>query len=307
MEKWWATAVAAAAGAGCSTAAVDPGSATDAAGAIDAEPPGTPDAPGRPVDAAPPVDAAASGALRVYGDDYGDGVAYAPFGGSTGGPSIDGAEPHAGTTALRFEVPAAGYVGGALRVEAPADLSGFAAVTFWVRASRPATLDVVGLGNDAATITHWAEWTAIPVTTSWTRHVVPVPDPARLTAEHGLFHVAEGASEGAYTLWLDDIQYEEATPEPIGAPSPAIATETITVAVGATHLVNGAAVTYAVDGAPRTVATSRRYFTFQSSDPAVATVDADGRVTALAPGTATITARFGALDAIGALTVHVQP
>jgi hypothetical protein len=166
---------------------------------------------------------------------------------------------------------------------------------------------VVGLGNDAASTTFWAEWNAVPLTTTWTRHVVPIPGPALLTAEPGLFHVAEGADEGAYTLWLDDIQYEVVEASVIGPPSPAIATETVTRAVGQVFPVNGAAVTYMIDGMNRTVASSRRYFTFQSSLPAVATVDADGVVTAVAAGTTTITARLGEVDAIGALTFVVTP
>ncbi len=246
-------------------------------------------------------------ALRVYRDDYGDGVSFAPFGGSTGGPSVVGVDPHAGTTSLRLEVPGAGYTGGAFRIATPTDLSAFAAVTFWARASKTAALNVVGIGNDASTTTHWAEWNAVPLTTTWTRYVLPVPLPARLTAEHGLFHVAQGSEEGAYTIWLDDIQYENPGPGVIGPPSPAIATETVGAVIGSTVIVHGAAVTYAVGGGTQTIASARRYFTFQSSQPAVATVDDDGLVTALATGTAVITARLGTVDAIGALTVNVHP
>lgn len=289
---------------GCSTGVTedpDGGLAADA-------PPGAIDA-AVTIDAPPErIDAASTGAvLRVFGDDYGDGVTYTPFGGSSNGPSIDGSAPHSGTTALRFEVPAAGYTGGAFASATPVDLSSFNAVTFWAKASRAASLNVVGLGNDAVTTTYWAEWNAVPLTPTWTRHVVPIPGPALLTAEPGLFHVAEGADEGAYTLWLDDIQYEVVEAGVIGPPSPAIATETVTRAIGQVFPLNGAAVTYQVGGSPRTVASSRRYFTFQSSMPAVATVDADGRVTGNAAGTATITARLGTVDAIGALTFVVTP
>ena len=254
------------------------------------------------------VDAAGTGAvLRVFGDDYGDGVTYAPFGGSSNGPSIDGSAPHGGSTALRIEVPAAGYTGGAFKSATPVDLSGFDAVTFWAKASRAASLNVVGLGNDAAGTAYWAEWNAVPLTTTWTRHVVPIPVAAMLTAEPGLFHVAEGADEGTYTLWLDDIQYEVLEAGAVGPPSPAIATETVSRAVGQVFPINGAAVTYLIGGMNRTVASSRRYFTFESSTPAVATVDADGMVTAVAAGTTTITARLGNVAAIGALTFVVTP
>jgi hypothetical protein len=244
--------------------------------------------------------------LVVFGDDYGDDVGYAPFGGSTGGPSIVADDPHGGATSLRIEVPPAGYTGGAFRSGVAVDLSGFSIVSFWARASRPVTLDVVGLGNDAATATFWAEQTAIALDTGWSQHVVPLPDPARLTAERGLFHVAEGSDEGSYTLWLDDIAYQVADAGLVAAPTPAIATESIALAIGASHLVNGASITYQIDGAPQTLATSRRYFGFTSSAPEAAAVDDEGRVTAVAAGAATITARLGAIDAIGALSVEVH-
>ena len=283
--------------AGCSSATIAPDAGLAPDGATPA-----PDAATTGVDAAP--DAAVGPVLRVFADDYRDDVSYASFGGSTGGPSIV-AEPHAGATALRIEVPAAGYTGGALRSATPVDLSEFTAVTFWARASRPATLNVAGLGNDAATDRHAAEATALPLTTTWTRHLVPIPLPARLSAEHGLFHLAEGSDEGAYTIWLDDIQYEVLADGALGAPQPAIATETVSRPIGATFPVNGASVTYLVDGAPRTIAASRRYFTFTSTAPAVATVDDAGVVTAHAAGTTTITARLGDIDAVGTLTFEV--
>lgn len=245
--------------------------------------------------------------LRVFGDDYGAGLGYAPFGGSTNEPAVDASEKHAGTAALRVEVPATGYTGGAFTTAEIHPLTGFTAISFWARASKPATLNVVGFGNDAATVLVACEWNAVPLTTTWTRYTVPIPRADTLAGTHGLFHIAEGSDEGAYTLWLDDVQYETPAAGAIGPASPAIATETVTRAVGETAPINGAAVTYAVGGANQTIATARRYFTFRSSDEAIATVDADGVVTARANGTATITAKLGTIDAIGVLTVQVGP
>jgi Bacterial Ig-like domain (group 2) len=243
--------------------------------------------------------------LRVFGDDYGHNVAYAPFGGSANGPSLDASGPHSGTAALMIQVPAAGYTGGALVSNAPVDLSGFALVSFWARASKPASLNVVGLGNDAQSAALGAEWNGIAVSTTWQRYQVPIPVPSKLSATRGLFHFAEGPEEGVYTLWLDDIQYEAAPAGLISAPSPAIATETIHKIIGDTFMINGTSVTYQVGGTQETLATAHRYFTFKSSMPSVATIDADGLVTAKANGTTTITATLGAVDAIGALTFVV--
>jgi hypothetical protein len=252
------------------------------------------------------VAATITGALRgVFGDDYADGVSYAAFGGSVNGPSLVGTDTHSGATCLRIDVPAAGYTGGAFRLDAPADLSGFDAVTFWARASKVATLNVVGIGNDASAAVLGAEWNGVPLTTAWTRFIIPVPAPARFTAERGLFHVAEGADEGAYTLWIDDVRYEVLATGTVGAPSPAIATETVARPVGTVFPLNGAAITYPVGSGHQTIAVTRRYFAYTSSNPAVATVDVDGQVTAVAVGSTTITARFGTIDAIGALTFNV--
>lgn len=270
-------------------------------------PRGEPDAPVLAQPDAPPavIDAPAGVVLPIFTDDYGAGLSYAPFGGSSEGPSIVATDPHRGTTALEVQVPASGYVGGAFRADDAHDLSGFTAVTFWARASKAAALDVVGLGNDATTNAHQVEWNAIALTTTWKRYVVPIPGPQLLTAEHGLFHVAEGAGEGAYTLWLDDVQYEVAPAGEIGAPRPAIATETVSRPVGQGFDVNGCSVTYAVDGADQTLATARPFFTFTSSHPEVATVDAAGHVVAVAPGSTTITAALGSVPAVGALTFEV--
>jgi hypothetical protein len=245
--------------------------------------------------------------VRVFGDDYGKGIVYAPFGGSSNGPSLDAAEHHSGVASLRFEVPGAGYTGGAFKAATAVDLSKFQAVTFWARASKPATLNVVGFGNDATTTMFACEWNGAPLTTTWTRYVVPIPDAAKLSAEHGLFHLAEGADEGAYTLWIDDVAYEVLPPGAIASASPAIATETVSRKINETFTVNGAAVTYVVGGVTEGVATARRYFTFHSSSDTIATVDDGGVVTAHAAGTATITAKLGGQDAVGALTFQVTP
>jgi len=253
------------------------------------------------------VSPAAGSVLPVFEDNFGSGVSFAPFGGASGVASVDTSEHHSGTAALRIDVPASGYTGGALKLDASADLSGFDAVTFWARASKAASFNVVGLGNDAAGGPFAAEWNAVPLTTTWTRLVLPIPLAEKLIAERGLFHFAEGAEEGAYTIWLDDIRYEKLGAATLGAPAPAIATETVNKLVGDTTKVNGTSVTWTIDGAHETVAAARSYFSYLSSAPAVATVDQFGQVVALGVGSATITAKLGTLDAVGALTVQVAP
>jgi hypothetical protein len=246
--------------------------------------------------------------LRVFGDDYGAGLGYAPFGGSLNNPGLDQSDKYAGTTSLKIEVPSTGYTGGSFRTSTAVDLSSFNAITFWARASKAATLNVVGFGNDSNQRVRSCEWNAVPLTTTWTHYVMPIPAPGKLTAEQGLFHEAEGSDEGPYTIWLDAIQYEVVSGG-IGAPSPVISTETATIKIDATAPVNGSAVIYPVGGADEKIVVMERpyFFAFHSSDEAIATVDASGIVTGHAAGTATITAKMGTVDAAGALTVQVTP
>jgi hypothetical protein len=241
----------------------------------------------------------------IFLDDYTADLSFMEFGGSTNAIIVDTTVQHSGTASLRVEVPAGGYTGGAIRSAVAVDGSPFDAVSFWARASAPHTLNVVGIGNDAATAVLQAEWNAVALTTTWTRYVLPLPNPARFTAQNGVFHFAEGSDEGAYTIWFDDIRYESLGSAVIGAPQPAIATEEIPRAVGETHAINGASVTFPVNGTNQTLALARSWLNYTSSNPAVATVAADGVATAVAPGTADITATLGTTAAAGMTTLVV--
>ena len=241
----------------------------------------------------------------VFTDQFAPGLSFAPFNPAHTDVQVDTAEFHSGAASLAFKVPAVEYAGGAFKLATPVDLSSYNALTFWAKSSKSALLNVVGIGNDAGASRFQAEWNAVPLNVEWTRYVMPLPLPGKLTAETGLFHLAEGADEGAYTIWLDDIRYETVDAAALGTPAPAIATEAVTKQVGDAFMINGASVTYMIDGAARTIAASRRYFTFASSDPLVATVDEAGQVTGIGVGSAIITAKLGAIDAVGALTVAV--
>ncbi len=241
----------------------------------------------------------------IFDDQYGPGVGFKDFGGATNAISVDSTEAHAGSASLKVLVPESGYTGGAFATESAEDLSDFDAVVFWAKASVPAALNVVGVGNDASTNTWQVEWGGVALTTEWKRYIVPLPEPAQLTAERGLFHFAEGAESAPYSIWFDDIALVDLDDSLVKNPAPAIATESITREVGATANINGASVTYEVDGGPQTLGVARGYFSYASSNTSVATVDAAGLVTAVAVGTAEITAKFGELDAAGKLTVTV--
>lgn len=239
--------------------------------------------------------------LVIFGDNFGNGISFAAFGGSTNDLAPDPTMPQEGSAALRVVVPAAGYTGGALKADADRDLSAFNALTFWARADADNAMDVAGVGNDGTNSNLQVELTQLALTSTWQQFVVPIPDPSILTAEDGLFHFAEGA--GDYTIWFDDIRLTNL--DTITNPRPSFATENITREVGATFSPNGMTVIYDVGGTDVQVFPRPPYFDWMSSNMSVATIDANGLGTAVAEGTAEISGMLGATMAPGLLTVEV--
>ncbi len=243
----------------------------------------------------------------VFTDGYAKGVSFVAFGGSTNTLSVDPTEHHSGTAALKIAVPATGYTGGALNAATPQNLSLYNALTFWAKASKTATLNVAGFGNDALGGPSFsAELANLAVTTTWTKFILPIPVPSKLTTDVGLFHFAEGADEGAYTLWLDDVQYENLEAGQLSAPaSAAIAWTPFTVEIGKTQALSAAATVTYTTPAVELSAVSLRYFDLTSSAPAIASIDSAGLVSGLALGTSDLTAKLGSLSVPGSGTVTV--
>ncbi|MFZ1614182.1 MAG: Ig-like domain-containing protein [Holophaga sp.] len=248
-----------------------------------------------------------SNSVPVFAENYAHGVSFLPFGGSNNALTVDTAEHHSGSASLRIAVPAAGYTGGALNAAAPQNLSLYNAVTFWAKASKAATLNVTGFGNDAMGGAGFAaESASIPLTTAWVKHIIPIPALEKLTANVGLFHFAEGSDEGAYTIWLDDIQYENLTSADLGSvTSASVNWAPFDVEIGKSQALTATgSVTYTL---PSVVLSnvSLRYFALTSSAPAVATVTANGLVSGVSLGTANLTAQLGTLNIPGAGVVTV--
>ncbi len=250
---------------------------------------------------------AADPSQAIFLDNYATGVTFVGFGGSTNDVSVDNTTFQAGTSSLKVVVPATGWTGGALAAATNQNLSAYNAVSFWVKASGAKTLNVTGLGNNATPTgaVYQAEMLNVPVTTTWTKVIIPIPVPAKLNAEVGLFHFAEGSDEGAYTIWFDNIQYEAISGGVIGTPTAAMTTETINKAIGDAFTPNGLTSSFPVNGVAKTVIPKTAYFTYTSSTPAVATMSALGVGSALSGGTTNITAMLGAVAATGTLTVNV--
>lgn len=248
----------------------------------------------------------------VFEDAFGAGVDFQAFLGSkldAVAIETDAARIYTGTASLRVTVPGPGaeggtFAGGAFTSSFYRDLSAYDALVFYAKSSVNSTLNVAGLGNDnTGTSLYEAQRTNIPLSTSWTRIVIPIPNPSRLTLERGLFFFAEGHENNAgFTIWFDEVRFaREGT---IVNPRPSMATRSIESFVGATVTGTDTRVTFAVNGADVLVEHMPRYFDYFSSDDAVARADG-GTITVLSGGAATVTAKLNTVDAEGVITLNV--
>ncbi|MBK8548632.1 MAG: Ig-like domain-containing protein [Saprospiraceae bacterium] len=250
---------------------------------------------------------------EVFIDGFSGGLNYAAFGGSV--PTafqIDNKETHNSSSAsMRFEVPDANdprgaYAGGTFFTGSGRNLSSFNVLTFWAKASKSATIDIVGFGNDLGVNKSTVSISGLAVNTNWKKYYIPIPDPSKLTAERGMFFYSEGPEEGkGYTFWIDEVRFEN-----LGT----IAhtkyyildgkTETKEAEINEKIQITGLKTSANLpNGVDQTVDASVAYFTFSSSNEEIATVNELGEVTIISSGEATITAKVGETPASGALTI----
>lgn len=247
--------------------------------------------------------------LLVFGDDYAPNVSFVPFGGANNNLSVDNTQAQAGTSSLKISVATTDYTGGAMVINAPQNLSTYTALSFWAKTDNPSyKMNVLGIGNNGAGgQVYEVERNQVTLTSNWVKYYIPIPAPSKLTAEVGLFHFAEGAEPTAYNVWLDNIQYENVPSSILGAATAAIATETISKAVGETFKPNGASANFPTVCPEGQMKIGNAYLNWTSSNTAAATIDAMGVGTAVAVGSSNITAKLGLIDAAGTLTVNVTP
>ncbi|HEX4383442.1 MAG TPA: Ig-like domain-containing protein [Myxococcales bacterium] len=245
--------------------------------------------------------------IVAFADDYGPGITFAPFGGAVGTPAVDTTQHEVGTASLKVTDPATGFAGGAFKLTPAVDASSFNAITFWAMASVNHNIDKFGFGNDTSDSTFEVDWPAVPLTTTWTKFTLPLVAGTKLTALSGAFFFAT-AGGASYNFWLDQIQYETIT---LPTPTAAMTSSTLSKGVGDKVTIStpgspGAlTVTYGSGTSAIALAVSAPYFTFTSSNTAVATVDQSGVITCVGNGTATITGAVGAVAATGSITVNV--
>jgi hypothetical protein len=152
---------------------------------------------------------------EVFIDGFSGGLQYFPFSGSKlEAFKVDGDMYYEGTASMRFDVPNVGDPGGAyagaIFPDNGRNLSGFDALTFWAKASQGATINEIGFGNDFGENKFLVSLNNLRISTVWTKYIIPIPDPSRLTFEKGMFWYAEGPENGnGYSFWIDELKYEK--------------------------------------------------------------------------------------------------
>ncbi|RZM18816.1 MAG: hypothetical protein EOO88_39745, partial [Pedobacter sp.] len=219
---------------------------------------------------------------------------------------------YAGSASMSFAVPdansaAGAYAGGVFYTTMPRDLSGYNALTFYIKASQAASIDLLGFGNDFGVNKYQTTLSGVAVNNNWRKVIIPIPDDSKLTAEKGMLLFSEGAeNEKGYTFWIDEVKFEKLGTIGHGKSAIMNAADKVTTSfVGVKNTVNGLLSTFSLpDGTTQTVNLTSAYFTFASSNPAVATVDALGNVNTVGTGQAIITGTLGGSKSIGSLTVN---
>ena len=251
---------------------------------------------------------------EVFIDGFSSGLNYAAFGGSkvTAFDVVTDIK-YKGTRSMRIEVPdfedpLGAYAGGAYFTNVGRNLTGYDCLTFWAKASQPANIDIVGIGNDLGQSRNLATISGLAVNTNWKKYYIPIPDASRWTAERGMFFYSEGPENNkGYTIWFDEVQFEKLGT--IAYPRPFILNgqdQNAVAIVGQTLNIGDIYVLYNMPyGTDQRVDVSPTYFTFSSSNESVATVNELGQVTIVGLGSAKVTAKFGSINATGSITVEV--
>lgn len=250
---------------------------------------------------------------EVFIDGFSGGLQYLPFGGSKlTAFTVDAETKYTGISSMRFDVPNVGdpagaYAGAIFPDMGGRDLTGYDALTFWAKATQAATINEIGFGNSFGENKFLTTLTNLRIGTSWTKYVIPIPDPSRLSMEKGLFWYAEGPESGnGYTFWVDELKYEKLGT--IAQPRPAIMNGEDKVEqsfVGANATITGLTQTFNLaNGQNQIVTAAPAYFEFISSNTNVARVNDLGVVSIIGTGTTKITATLNGVNAKGSLTIQ---
>ncbi len=248
----------------------------------------------------------------LYEDGFTSSVTVPLYWNGDNGFTVDAdtTEKKTGTTSFKVDWSAAEdwngvavNVGSGQAAAGTVDLSGFDALTFWAKASAAnAEIDKFGFGADDEKINSignryevWLENQAVD--TTWTKYIIPLPNPAKLTAQNSLFYAVDGKN-GA-TIYLDDIKFEKLGT--VAVSSLTYSGEAMNIQGTGTIAKADLSAEFTVDGTviPNVMTSNLvAYVDWKSSDTSIATVDAVGLITRVSDGTATITGTLGTLPPV---------
>lgn len=256
----------------------------------------------------------------VFIDTFSGGMDYAAFAGSDlKGFQVDNQVTYNGTAAsMRFDVPNVGdpdggFTGGVFYSKTGGrDFRGYNVITFWAKGLQASTIEI-GFGlsfTERDPITQefivsedYKASCTQKISTTWKKYYIPIPDASKLKAEKGLLYVSAGALNGnGFTFWLDEVKYENV--DGVILQEVLINSGKNTKISGpAPYTITGLTTKYGLpNGGNIVVNTAPKYFDFVSDKEDVSSV-ADGVVTQLSPGTATITAKLLDVDAVGSVEI----
>jgi len=244
---------------------------------------------------------------------------YFPYSGSKATAwTVDSQVSYKGTSSMRFDVPNAddpngSYAGGIFRVDgAGRDLTGYDALTFWIKASQGVVISELGFGEDFNTYSGNKYITTLNNTsigTNWQKIIIPIPDASKLLQERGMFRYAAGTTGTnnlGYTFWIDELKFEKLGTIRVLESKILNGVDTTEQSfTGSVTTIGGLSSTFNLaSGTNQTVSVAPSYYTFTSSNPAVATVNELGVVNVVGlTGTTVISAKLGSNLAKGSLTI----
>ncbi len=249
----------------------------------------------------------------IFIDGFSSGLQYLPFAGSKlDAFTVDTETRYNGSAAMRFDIPNEGdpdgsFAGAIFPDAGGRNLTEYNALTFWAKATQAGSINEIGFGNDFGENKFLVSLSNLQLSTNWKKYILPIPDPSKLTKENGMIWYSEGPEDGkGYTFWLDEVKFEN-----VGGftqPKAQILNGEDTRVesfIGAGVPLSGLQKTVTLSsGIERTVTAAPAYFTFISSDPNVATVNDEGMVMVVGPGSTVITATLAGVTAQGSLTLN---
>lgn len=239
-----------------------------------------------------------------------------PIGSKLNAWSVDNSVSYLGTSSMRIDVPngndpSGNYAGAILRVDGEGsgrDLTGYDALTFWAKGSLAVNAGQIGFGEDFGLNKYQATMQNLILSTSWTKYIIPIPDPSKLTRERGMLRYAfasAGADKTGYAVWIDELKFEKVGT--LAIPKPAIyngTDNTQSAFNGSVFTISDLSQTFNLgNGINQTVVAAPSYFIFNTSNPLVARVSELGVVTVVGAGTAKITATLNGVLAKGSLSI----